>query len=349
VLERQAAAQAARGRLRAAERAARQALAIAEAERPAQSAAGQARLLLSEILYEWNQLNQAETLARQGLEQAPTPAQAAALTIVLARAAAARGDREVADQWLAERESRTAGRWARDLLAAWRVRLWLGPAGSPEQRALARLWAEQASRDSPGAPPSTHALLALTVARVWLAHGQARPALRILAEVRARAGAAGRVGQQVECEVLEALARQHLRQRARAFEAIWQALLLAEPEGMLRTFADEGPALARLLRRVPSHAPGAASAGPSAAYIQSLVEVSDPTAGSGPSRGRGLLTMRELDVLRGLAQGQSNREIAGVLGMAVGTVNRHVHHVLEKLDTRDRRGAVEEARRNGLL
>ncbi|GAA1393704.1 response regulator [Catellatospora coxensis] len=61
------------------------------------------------------------------------------------------------------------------------------------------------------------------------------------------------------------------------------------------------------------------------------------------------LSERELDVLRLLADGRSNREIAAALFLAEGTVKNHVSGVLVKLDARDRTQAALRARSLGLL
>ena len=61
------------------------------------------------------------------------------------------------------------------------------------------------------------------------------------------------------------------------------------------------------------------------------------------------LTPREREVLRLMAQGKSNREIADALGVAVGTVRTHVANILGKLGVADRKEAVVEGRRRGLL
>jgi DNA-binding NarL/FixJ family response regulator len=61
------------------------------------------------------------------------------------------------------------------------------------------------------------------------------------------------------------------------------------------------------------------------------------------------LSDRELDVLRLLAEGGSNREIAGKLFLAEGTVKNHVSNVLAKLGARDRTQAALRARELGLL
>lgn len=63
----------------------------------------------------------------------------------------------------------------------------------------------------------------------------------------------------------------------------------------------------------------------------------------------GDLTERELEVLRLMAEGYSNRQIAEVLFLAEGTVKNHVSTILLKLTARDRTNAVLRALREGLL
>jgi DNA-binding NarL/FixJ family response regulator len=61
------------------------------------------------------------------------------------------------------------------------------------------------------------------------------------------------------------------------------------------------------------------------------------------------LTPRELDVLRHLATGLTNQEIAGKLFLSENTVKYHVHSILEKLGFADRREASQFARERGLI
>lgn len=62
-----------------------------------------------------------------------------------------------------------------------------------------------------------------------------------------------------------------------------------------------------------------------------------------------VLTARELDVLRLLADGATNRRIAGVLGIALSTVGSHVEHIYAKLGVSSRAAAVARAARDRLL
>ena len=61
-----------------------------------------------------------------------------------------------------------------------------------------------------------------------------------------------------------------------------------------------------------------------------------------------VLTRRELEVLRLMAQGQSNPRIAGVLGISINTVKAHLVHIFNKLGVNDRAQAAVWAARQGL-
>lgn len=61
------------------------------------------------------------------------------------------------------------------------------------------------------------------------------------------------------------------------------------------------------------------------------------------------LTPREVDVLRGIAAGSRNKEIAHQLGVSESTINAHIKHILEKLHASDRTQAVTTALRRGII
>ncbi|MFN8205410.1 MAG: response regulator transcription factor [Solirubrobacteraceae bacterium] len=70
-----------------------------------------------------------------------------------------------------------------------------------------------------------------------------------------------------------------------------------------------------------------------------------------PQRRRGGITLsdREQDVLRGIASGGTNRDIAGTLFISEHTVKQHTHVLYRKLQARNRAEAVQRAQRLGLL
>jgi two-component system nitrate/nitrite response regulator NarL len=73
-----------------------------------------------------------------------------------------------------------------------------------------------------------------------------------------------------------------------------------------------------------------------------------PAAPSEPATGLDSMSPRELDILRGIARGQGNKEIARSLGIAEATVKIHVQHILRKLDVTSRVHAAVIATRHGL-
>jgi len=77
--------------------------------------------------------------------------------------------------------------------------------------------------------------------------------------------------------------------------------------------------------------------------------VGGPPPGSSRPPALDSLSERELDVLRLVARGRSNEEIAGELFVSLGTVKTHVGHIFSKLDVRDRAQAVVAAYESGLV
>ena len=130
-----------------------------------------------------------------------------------------------------------------------------------------------------------------------------------------------------------------------ALTALERALRLAEPEGYVRLFADLGLAMARLLQEARSRAllPD---------YVaQILAAVGEHPVTTAPAGARlpEPLTPRELDVVRLVAAGLTNREIGEQLVISVETVKRHVSNVCDKLGVGNRTEAAARARDLDLL
>jgi len=85
-----------------------------------------------------------------------------------------------------------------------------------------------------------------------------------------------------------------------------------------------------------------------AKVVAEFARLTRKTAGTSDS-GSEPLSERELEILRLIGQGASNREIARTLFLAEGTVKNHVTNILGKLDVRDRTQAAMKARDNGLI
>ncbi|WP_433781399.1 LuxR C-terminal-related transcriptional regulator [Actinomycetospora sp. CA-101289] len=184
----------------------------------------------------------------------------------------------------------------------------------------------------------------LTLARLLLARRDgAGPdaAAGLLARLHAAAEDGGRVGSLIEILVLEALAAQARGDVPSALDALRRAVTLAEPEGVVRVVADEGPSIAVLLRTFTKHDPGYA-------YGRRLLA---PCAGTAPAS-RALvdpLSERELDVLRLLGSDLDGPDIARELSVSLNTVRTHTKSIYAKLGVNSRRAAVRRAHELGVL
>jgi len=118
-------------------------------------------------------------------------------------------------------------------------------------------------------------------------------------------------------------------------------LMLAEDEGFVRVFLDEGEPLKKLLRL-------ASSRGIKSKYVDSLMTALE-SGRAARKRPAVDLSERESEIMRLVAEGLSNREIAERLCLAVGTVKKHVYNIYAKLDVRKRTQAVAKAREMDLL
>jgi LuxR family maltose regulon positive regulatory protein len=364
------AAQAALGQLRDAAETYRQALELAASRGATQSLGARlAHVGLGSLLCEWNELEAAAHHLKSGIDlvdQPPDlslgPGQQLLVDgyLGLARVRQALGDAEAALE-LVHKAWQTAEEHAPAQLArvaATRARIWIAQGNL---HAAAR-WAQESGLTAADEPAFHREFETLTLARVLLADSQSADALGLLERLRRAAEAGSRMGSAIEARVLQALTLEGQGQTAEALAALGQALSLAEPEGYVRLFADEGAPLADLLRQ-------ATSQGIARNYVNRLLTAfaipADRDLGARLRRPEGApppsspvfhpprlvepLTDRELEVLRLIAVGLSNREIAEELVLAVTTVKKHASNIYGKLGIRSRTQAVARAEELGLL
>src|SRR6266545_3281048 len=191
----------------------------------------------------------------------------------------------------------------------------------------------------------------ITLARVLLAQYTAEREERSIHEATGllerllRAAEEGqRTGCVIESLVLQALAHQTQGDIPAALASLQRALTLAEPEGYVRIFADEGPPIASLLR-------AAGKQGIASRYVRRLLAAVNRTEDSTPVE-QGLiepLSERELDVLRLLGTDLDGPEIARQLVVSLNTVRTHTKHIYAKLGVNNRRAAVRRAEELDLM
>jgi LuxR family maltose regulon positive regulatory protein len=158
--------------------------------------------------------------------------------------------------------------------------------------------------------------------------------------------------------ILKALTYHRQGNSGQAFDCLERALTLAEPEGYVRIFVDEGEPMRLLLleyQLIIKKKMGDQVDNDSLhllTYTDKLLEGFSPIAPAKKAKTETLLeplSERELEILRLLAVGHSNQEIAEILVIAVSTVKSHINHLYGKLGTHRRIQAIATARDLGLL
>ena len=198
----------------------------------------------------------------------------------------------------------------------------------------------------------------LLLARIRIAQEQQAPGsidmaaiVRLLDRLREAAEADERLSDRILILVLLALAHAVGRDPHQALAPLLAALELAEPEGYIRTFVDEGAPMRTLLLSQRARLLGSDAPNPQLAYIDRLLDAfpQDVLAVPTASTSSQLLSDRERAVLELLATGRSVQEIAAVLVISAHTARTHVKNIYAKLDTHNRVEAIERARALNLL
>ena len=179
-------------------------------------------------------------------------------------------------------------------------------------------------------------------------------ALVLLDRLLEAAERGGRFNSVIEIMTLRALAEQ-AQHKPDAVIPLERALRLAEPEGYIRVFVEEGlpmaTLLAELLKSLRRKAQGA-QYNSLLSYVRRLL-LAFETPGGPAAAGHQLLvdplTARELEVLELLAIGLSNRDIAARLFVATSTVKSYTNSIFRRLGVGSRTEAVAEARARQLL
>jgi len=190
-------------------------------------------------------------------------------------------------------------------------------------------------------------------ARILLANDQPARALERLEPVLERATVGKRWGHVIEIRILQALAHQMRHEQMQALDALSDAMRLAEPEGYIRSFVDEGAPMEALLYKLRKRG----SKQGTIPYLDTLLAAFQQermawARAEERTQAQALpepLSERELQVLQLLARGASNQEIAQELVIAIDTVKRHVSHIFAKLGVQNRVQAVRQAEILGLL
>jgi ATP/maltotriose-dependent transcriptional regulator MalT len=227
--------------------------------------------------------------------------------------------------------------------------------------AAASQWA-QVSGLNPADPPVSYLYEVdyLTLSRLWIAQGNLEAAESLLLGLHHTAMSAGRQGSLIEIRILQAITSAGQKRSEMALAALGEALDLAEPEGFIRIFLDEGEPMIEIIRtwtlETGSHKDLNNKQKRLLAYAEKLLGAFTKNLSEGPmTKGKANprihqptlvepLTVRELEVLHLIAEGLSNDAIARKLFLSTGTVKVHLKHIYGKLDVNSRTQAIARLR-----
>jgi LuxR family maltose regulon positive regulatory protein len=299
---------------------------------------------MSELLREHNHLEAARQHLQIGADLGPNaglPQNAYRSRVAMARIQQTQGDLAAAEDLLDEAERVYTGDYSPEVrpVAALRARVHLAQG----KVADALAWAHERHLSATDTLSYLHEFEHITLARILLAHDTTRgpdspryAATRLLERLLIAAKDGQRTGSVIEIMVLLALDHQARRDVPAALAVFEEVLTLAEPEGYVRVFLDEGPPMSALLRAAAHR--GLLPHG----YAQTLL--ASDSAMAPVQRGLGEpLSERELDVLRLLRTDLSGPDIARELTVSLNTIRTHTKSIYAKLSVNNRRAAVRRA------
>jgi len=294
----------------------------------------EAHLGLARILYEWNDLDAAQQHGEQSLQLAQQYDNVIDRSVVcelfLARLKLAQGNVAGAAAILAE-----VDQFVRRHNFVYRM---------PEVAAAQVLLLLHQGNLTAAAQLVQGHDLPFSQARVLLVQGDTSATLAVLESLYQQAEEKNWQDERLKVMVLQAVALYAHGKKEDAVQLLSDALALAEPDGFIRLFVDEGLPMKHLLQKVASNR--VATDYPRrllAAFSHIRAQQAVQSAILEP------LSERELEVLLHIAEGQTNREIADQLYLSLNTVKVHARNIYGKLGANNRTEAVARAREAGVL
>ena len=304
---------------------------------------------IAEVQREWNEREDAERAALQALklgQEGGTPGVLLEINVVLALIKHAQGKTEESLALLRQEEMRGHQIQFAPTIHVMRayqalLEVWCG------NTQAAMPWMQEFEQQTASSPLTTRNEREYRIlARVQLATGKLAEAEAVLAQLLALAEEEGRTRAVIKILALQALIFQAQGATESAMNTIGQALTLAEPEGYVLTFTEEGAEMTHLLNRVQTaRRAGAISLRISPKYLAQLLTA---TSTSEPSS-TAILSEREQEILRLISSGLSNQEIADRLVIAITTVKWHIRQIFNKLNVNSRTQVLARAQELSLL
>lgn len=294
---------------------------------------------LARLAYEWNQLEESSQYLRQCIElceQWGDMDYQAVGYALLANLEFVRGNLNGAQQACNLAEEISAGYTLTPRLAtlvkADLARFWLASGNAERAFQFIRKNNISAGDEIPHLQEPVYLILLRTL----LAGGDYQTALTFSDRLLVDAENSESMGRMIEILVLRAQIFQKLKDTDRSLASLKRAVALAQPEGYVRIFLDEGESMARLLCQLQSRQVEPCYS----AVILSQLQTAPGTMQTSMQLLVEPLTTRELEVLKHIQVGCSNQEISEKLFISIPTVKRHISNIYTKLGVSSRTQAI---------
>jgi LuxR family maltose regulon positive regulatory protein len=295
-----------------------------------------------EVLAEMNDLDGALDLVKQGMKLTERGGDVVMLgwsCLCLTRVLFSKGDMAGAEE-IVQKMDKVAREsivpiWIMNLNAAWQSRIWL----AQDKLEAASQWVRERGLEPDKEPTYVGGLEYIALARILIAQGRWDETTTLLQRMLEAAEVGGNTTRVIEIMMLQALAFYAGGDAFQAMTTLERALTLAEPEGFIRIFVDEGTPMARLLYE-------ALDRGIATDYVRRLLQAFpieepkqvDPSESQVSESGYiEPLSEREIEVLQFIAEGLTNQEIATKLFLSLHTVKTHTRNIYSKLNAQKSR------------
>ena len=328
---------------------------------PALRGAADMHVGMSGLYYERNELNIAEQHLLKSKELGEfngLPKNPYRWRVAMAQIRETQGDLDGALDLLDEAEKLYMGDFSPNVrpISALKARVWIKQ--GEFEKAIG--WAHERKLSIEEEPSYLREFEQITFARILLSQYRSDHSISLLHDVMGlldrllkAAEEGGRIGSVIEILTLQALAHQMNEEIPAALPSLERALKLAEPEGYMRIFIDEGSSMTELIREIDTRGilPNYTHKLLSAFEFedQGLDEETAPSAAPASTSLIEPLSQRELDILRLFKTELSGPEIARELVIALSTVRTHTKSIYSKLNVNDRRAAVKRAAELNLI
>ena len=307
---------------------------------------------MSELFRERNDLETASRhllISRELGDENGLPQNRYRSRVATARIRQAQGDLDGSLDLLSEAARLYAGDFSPDVrpVAALRARVWIAKRSLPE----AWGWVREVGITAADELSYVRAFEHATLARLLLAQGThdlepqtIEQSIDLTVRLLAAAEHGGATGNVIDVLVVQAVARHASGDPEGALATLDRAVALAEPEGYVRVFADEGSPMGAVLKRAAKR-PNASS------YVRRLLAAVVTSEGRPPELQPLIepLSEREFEVLRLLESDLDGPDMARELTVSLATFRTHTRNVYAKLGVNSRRAAVRRAAELGLL